>query len=1138
MFCQMKNFRLAFALVCLTAIFAGCFSKKRPGKPRVLVFSKTAGFRHSSIPNGKVAILKLGRENGFDTDTTENASLFNKDSLQKYSAVVFLNTTGDVLDSYQQAAFERYIQSGGGFAGIHSATDCEYHWPWYGKLVGAYFKSHPKTQQAKIILKDKNHPSTAHLPDVWERTDEWYNFKQVPSDSNVKILLAIDEKSYEGGENGDNHPMAWYHDYDGGRAFYTELGHTEESYAEPNYLKHILGGIQYAIGKNHLLDYTKAKSPEVPEEDRFTKNVLATGFDEPTEMAILPNLDILVVQRKGEIMFYDHQAKKLSEIARLDAYYKASVPDVNAEEGVMGITADPDYAKNNWVYVYYSPKDTSVNRLSRFFFKDGKIDLDTEKIILQLYSQRQICCHTGGSLAFGKDRILYLSTGDNSTPFDQSNSQYTLNGYAPIDDRPGYEQFDARRSASNSNDLRGKILRIKVKDDGTYEIPEGNLFKPGTEGTRPEIYVMGNRNPYRISVDRKTGFLYWGEVGPDANNDSLESRGPRGYDELNQARNAGYFGWPLFVGNNYAYKDFDYATGTSGPSFNPGHPVNDSRNNTGLKELPPVSPAFIYYPYAASNEFPDVGTGGRNAMAGPVYYSESYPKETRFPDYFDGKLFFYEWIRGWIRIVTMDEKGNYQKMEPFMEQTRLNAPMDIEMGPDGRLYILEYGNGWFTKNPDAALSVVEYNGGNRAPKTKFAIDKSAGALPLAVKFSADGSIDPDKDAISYTWHFGNNETRETKEPVTEFTYNTAGDYELFVEVKDDKGAVTKSEVKRIYAGNETPAVSIELKDDPDFFMPGKPVEYKVSVSDIEDGSSAEGKIDMNNVFVKVDYVSSSDLAQIVGHQGVTLLTEGKNLAENLDCKTCHKPNEKSIGPSYQQVADKYAKDPKSTDYLIDKILKGGAGVWGETAMAAHPDLRTEDAGKIVNWILSFSKSAAQKSLPVEGKIIASPKDGDKNMLITASYTDMGSTNIKSLTGTTSVSLRSYTLKPQDNSGLNNINVFEFNNNKFAVLSGNTGWISFDSISLGFARSVEMQYGVQEPPEKGFIVELHIDGPEGPKLGETTINNKNAKPGFANKSIIRIKAPDDKPHKLFIVIKKADPAETKMMGLMSFRIAAQ
>lgn len=216
-------------------------------KQKVLIFSKTAGFHHNSIAVGIPAIIKLGQKNNFDVDTTTNASKFTLANLKQYAAVIFLSTTGDVLNDEQQKAFEQYIKSGGGFVGVHAATDTEYGWLWYGDLVGAYFKSHPKQQEATLHVVDRNFIATKHLPAEWKRFDEWYNYKYIAK--GLHVLITIDEKSYTGGENGENHPMAWYHEYDGGRAFYTELGHTDESYSDPLYLQHLLGGIKYAMGK-------------------------------------------------------------------------------------------------------------------------------------------------------------------------------------------------------------------------------------------------------------------------------------------------------------------------------------------------------------------------------------------------------------------------------------------------------------------------------------------------------------------------------------------------------------------------------------------------------------------------------------------------------------------------------------------------------------------------------------------------------------------------------------------------------------------------------------------------------------------------------------------------------------------------
>ncbi|KAG1647534.1 HHIP-like protein 1 [Nymphon striatum] len=477
----------------------------------------------------------------------------------------------NVLDANQEAAFERYIQSGGGY---RWCARCNRYRVRLGHPAG--------TPEADFIIKDNSFIATKHFTDsVWHRADEIYNYKNINPD--VNVLMTVDESTYEGGKNGDVHPFAWYHEFDGGRSFYTGAGHTDESYAEEAFLQHLLGGIQYAI-----------------DVDRFSKITLAEGkFFEPTEMTVLSNNDVLIGQRRGEVLRYNAETKEITEIAKFDVYHKTlNTPGVNAEEGLMGIQKDPNYDTNNWIYVYYSPTgDEEVNRLSRFKYTDGNFDMSSEQKIIDVYSQREICCHTGGSIAFGGDGLLYLST----------ECGIVNNGFAPLNDLPGKQQYDARRSSGNTNDLRGKIIRIRVNEDGSYDIPEGNLFAKGTEKTRPEIYTMGHRNPYRISVDSKRGYVYWGDVGPDARADQLDTRGPRGYDEMNQARKAGNFGWPLFI----------------------------------------------------------AGTGGRNAMAGPTYYSDEYTNGGGLPSYYDGKVIIYDWMRGWMMAVHLFEDGSFNKMEPF-----------------------------------------------------------------------------------------------------------------------------------------------------------------------------------------------------------------------------------------------------------------------------------------------------------------------------------------------------------------------------------------------------------------------------------------------------------------------------------------
>ncbi len=240
---------LPLLVTLLALVFFNISPASAQQNPRVLIFCKTAGYHHSSIPVGIAAIQKLGAENKFDVDTSSDSTKINPENLKQYKAVIFLSTTGNILNDEQQEAFKKYIEAGGGFMGIHAAADCEYDWPWYGNLVGAYFGAHPAQQTATLNIVDTNDPSTKHLPNPWVRKDEWYTFKWVAE--GLHELITIDEKSYDLGKIAPmgHHPMAWYHEYDGGRAFYTELGHTEESYADPLYLQHILGGIKYAMGE-------------------------------------------------------------------------------------------------------------------------------------------------------------------------------------------------------------------------------------------------------------------------------------------------------------------------------------------------------------------------------------------------------------------------------------------------------------------------------------------------------------------------------------------------------------------------------------------------------------------------------------------------------------------------------------------------------------------------------------------------------------------------------------------------------------------------------------------------------------------------------------------------------------------------
>ncbi|MGW4466211.1 ThuA domain-containing protein [Micromonospora sp. NPDC004704] len=572
---------------------------------------------------------------------------------------------------------------------------------------------------------------------------------------------------------------------------------------------------------------------EVLQEVTLAKGPVAMG--EPMALTVLPDRTVLHTSRDGRIFSTD--ALGNTKLAATIPVY------THDEDGLQGIAADPDFATNRWVYVYYAPVLASTpagdapsngtdadfarweghNQLSRLTVRaDGTIDLASEKKLLQVPVDRGMCCHVGGDLDFDARGNLYLTTGDDTQPWSSS-------GYTPIDERDGFTwAFDAQRTSGNTNDLRGKLLRIHPEVDGTYTVPAGNLFAPGTVKTRPEIYAMGFRNPFRMSVDRATGVVYVGTYAADAEV-ADPNRGDGGHQEFERITGPGNFGWPYCQGYNSPYNDFDFATNTSGPKFDCAAPVNQSPHNTGLTELPPAQPAWIAYDGGLSSP---LGNGG-GPMAGPVYHFDpALDSPTKLPASFDNKFFAGEFTQDWIKTITADGDGSGGTIGDF--PWTHTHPMDLAMGPEGALYVLDYGAGWFNGDENSALYRIETApNGNRAPTAVAGADKTSGPGPLTVTFSSAGSGDPEGDALSYAWTFGDGGTSTTANPT--HTYAANGTYPAKLTVQDPAGNFGSSTVT-ITVGNTAPTITITGPAAGSVFNFGDAVPYQVTVTDPEDGT--------------------------------------------------------------------------------------------------------------------------------------------------------------------------------------------------------------------------------------------------------------------------------------------------------------
>ncbi|HEV8508198.1 MAG TPA: PKD domain-containing protein, partial [Chitinophagaceae bacterium] len=552
------------------------------------------------------------------------------------------------------------------------------------------------------------------------------------------------------------------------------------------------------------------------------------------------------------------------------------------------------------------------------------------------------------------------------------------------------------------------------------------------------------------------------------------------------------------IGDNKPYIKYNYADSTYGEKFNPEHPVNNSPNNTGLRELPPAQKAFIWYPYGTSDSFPLVGSSGRSAVGGPVFHKANLKNAARpWPSYFEDKWLITDFMRGWLMAVTMDADGNYQSMEKILPDENFSSVIDMQFGLDGDLYFLEYGSAWFKGNANSALVRIEYNGGNRKPNVEVSADKTAGSIPFKVNLSSKGTVDYDtydKDALKYEWKIkGNGSDQTVKEADPSVTLDRPGKYTATLTVTDTKGE-KNSKSLQLTAGNEAPSVAVTiLKGNKTFFFPNEPIEYSIDVSDKEDGNVADGSIQPALVAVNFDYIPQGfDPIEIAQHHRSaderTGFAAGLYLMNASDCKSCHILDKTSVGPSFMAVAEKYKSDPGAVHKLADKVISGGSGVWGEHAMAAHPNISQQDAETIVKYILSVAqKPKEEKALPLKGTYagkVPSGENGKGGYVVRAAYKDKGANGVEPISSESIVALRSPIVDPQKADEQKSTQLLTTPYISFSLL-GDNSYVGYHAIDMTGIKQIE--FLVQATPSSGDIggtIEVHIDAPNGKVIGQT------------------------------------------------------
>ncbi len=687
---------------------------------------------------------------GCQNATTGNPAIFTAANLAQYDAIFFWqassrdrdDTTGERLfTDAQQAAIEQFARGGGGIGAMHASVTMgagQVTWPWWDapgdSAIGALMPGHSATDAnniATVQVSDRNHPSTKDLPDSYRFGDEHYTFS-----SNVRgthhVLMTLDEETYNVGTGitrmGADHPIAWCRMYEGARIWASSLGHFSAAYLENggdnNLIKHLVGGVRYVAG-------TAGKDSDCGATvwTNFRRTVLADDLKGAIGMDIARDGKVYwteigeqAIQSEGRLRMYDPQTRATSTLLTI----QTRADHQSSNDGVLGMALDPNFATNRHLYIYYSPRQdpgcnscliVGHNLISRFTL--------TPRAPLSWRAPSRRSCGSrrsrwatttrtgsrarttysahvgGGSISFDSNGDLYIGTGDDVDPFGQGG-----NNYAPLDQR--YPQrYDARNTAANTNDLRGKILRIHPLAAGGYSIPAGNMFAPGTANTKPEIYAMGFRNPFTVAADPKhPGTVVVGEYGPDAGANSA-TRGPAGVIEWNRVTKPGFFGWPLCVGDNSAantYFRYTFPSGPSGTRFDCAATeiANESPNNTGLPNIPgPAVGADVWHKrtgdHPARFAIP-AQSAPQESVTGPIYnYDATNPSTTKWPAYYDGAWFILDRSQNWWRETRVKDDGSgILRVNGLFGSSQFgnpghSYPIPVKFGPDGALYMATWG---------------------------------------------------------------------------------------------------------------------------------------------------------------------------------------------------------------------------------------------------------------------------------------------------------------------------------------------------------------------------------------------------------------------------------------------------------------